>query len=69
MENIDNINFDALRRDLINYYGTAAVSVSPIAYMDILRVEQANKYELINIARNCGFDLYLYQIKKKNLLK
>ena len=57
-----NIDIEKLRRDLIDYFGTAMASGFGIAVMDLTRVERASDEELINIALDCGFDLNDYVI-------
>ena len=54
------IDFDTLRSDLLDYFGTAAFSVAPLAMSDVARVENADEDELIEIARECRFDLRKY---------
>ena len=51
------IDFDNLRSDLLDYSGTAAFSVAPLAMADVARVENADEDELIEIVRECRFDL------------
>jgi len=58
-----NIDYESLRNDLIDYFGTAMVVVSPAAMMDIDRVERASNSELIKIALQNGFDLNNYEKK------
>lgn len=60
--NIDNIDIEALRQDIIDYYGTAALGFFPAAYMDVARVENATDEELIEMALNLGFDLNRYKM-------
>ena len=55
-----NIDIEKLRRDLIDYFGTAMASGFGMAVMDLTRVERASDEELINIALDCGFDLNDY---------
>jgi hypothetical protein len=55
------IDIDALREDLINYYGTA-MSSYPIAMMDLINVETASDEEIVDIAIQNGFDLSDYEI-------
>ena len=55
-----NIDFEKLRSDLINYFGTAMMSGFGIAVMDLTKVERATDEELIEIALECGFDLNNY---------
>ena len=56
-----NIDFDKLREDLIDYFGTA-MGTSPIAVMNVAEVESASDRELIRIAAQNGFDLSDYEI-------
>ena len=58
------IDIDALRNDLINYFGTATM-YNKVAMMDLIKVENASANELVNIAIKNGFNLYDYQIKGK----
>jgi hypothetical protein len=55
-----NIDFDKLREDLIDYFGTAMGSF-PIAVMNVTEVEKASDRELIRIAAQNGFDLSDYE--------
>lgn len=54
------IDGDALRADLIDYFGTAMFGASPLAMMELSRVENASGDELIRIAQSNGFDLNKY---------
>lgn len=54
-----NIDFERLRKDLIDYFGTA-MSFMPIAIMELTRVEKADEEELIKIAKENKFDLSNY---------
>ena len=60
------IDFDKLRSDLIDYFGTAMMSGFGMAIMDLSKVERASEEELIKIALECNFDLndYVLNIKK-----
>ena len=49
-----------LRRDLEDYYGTAAFTASPMAFMDLYRVQNASDSELVRMAQQNGFDLDRY---------
>lgn len=55
-----NIDIKKLRRDLIDYYGTAANSGFPAAMADLIKVENASDSELLEIARKNGFDIKRY---------
>ena len=46
-DNTTEINFDDLRSDLLDYLGTAAFSVAPLAMADVARVENADEDELL----------------------
>ena len=57
-----DIDFDKLREDLIDYFGSA-MGMFPMVVMDVSKVERASKQELIKIAQQNGFDLRKYQFK------
>lgn len=57
------IDYEKLRKDLIDYFGTA-MSFSPMAIMDLSRVESASDDELVEIAKRKNFDSNKY-IKSK----
>ena len=57
------INGDKLKSDLIDYFGTAMFCSSPMAMMDLERVQRAWGDELIQIALDNGFDLSKYEEK------
>ena len=59
------IDIEALRNDLINYFGTA-MSFNPMAVMDLTEVEKASPEKLIKIAQKNGFDLTDYEVKTLN---
>ena len=54
------IDTQRLRKDLIDYYGTAMTGGFPMAVMDLSRVERASDRELIELARKKGVDLGKY---------
>ncbi len=56
-------DYEKLREDLIDYYGTASI-YNHMAILDIGYVEIANGNELLRIAQNNGFDLNKYIIGK-----
>ena len=58
--NIENIDIDKLRQDLIDYFTSAMFLASPVALIDLTDIETANKEELIQIAINEGFNLNNY---------
>ena len=62
---MNNIDIDRLRKELIDYYGTA-MGNNPVAMIELSIVEKAKPEQLIYIAINNGFDLndYLAQLKQ-----
>ena len=57
---IVEIDIETLRKDLMNYFGTAMFSSSPLAIIELSKVENASSEELIQIAQNNNFDLNKY---------
>lgn len=55
-----NIDFESLRKDLIDYYGTALFNASPYAMINLQKIENATYEELIKIAKDNNFDLNKY---------
>lgn len=64
---INKIDIDRLREDLLNHFYGLAFVVSPVALMDADEVEKATPEKLIEIALNNHFDLDKYKIKTRNL--
>jgi len=64
--NIDNIDIERLRNDLINYFGTAMINISFLALEDLNKVEKASNYELIMIAQENNFKIDNYIINRSN---
>lgn len=60
VNNLQNVNTNRLRSDLMNYYGTAMHSGSPMAQADLIHVQRASDAELIREAQKSGFDLNKY---------
>ena len=56
------IDVDRLRRDLKDYYGTAMFNSSPLAVMELSKVERASDHEIVEMARENGVDLRKYII-------
>ena len=56
------IDYEKLRKDLIDYFGTA-IAFNPMAMSDLIIVENATEEELINIALKNNFDLNKYKNK------
>lgn len=61
------INIEKLKQDLIDYFGTAMFNASPLAMIELSKVENATDEELIEIALNNNFDLSKYQTNSKRL--
>ena len=59
-----DIDFDRLREDLIDYFGTA-MGMFPMAEMDVSKVERASDGESIKIAKQNGFDLRKYEEERR----
>ena len=59
-----NIDYDKLRKDLIDYFGTAMITLFPQAVLDINKIERASDDELIKTAIQNGFDLSKYEESK-----
>lgn len=57
-----NIDFDKLRQDLIDYFGTAMTMGFGAAIIDLSNIENASNEELINIAKQNGFNINNYVI-------
>ena len=55
-----NIDINRLRKDLIDYYGTASFNGFPAAVMDLSRIERMSDEELIRFALKNGADLDKY---------
>lgn len=57
---MEEFNFDLLRNDLIDYFGTATY-YNPVARADLIMVSTCSNTDLINIAINNNFDLTKYE--------
>ena len=64
---IEDIDIERLRKDLYDFFATAYFNVSPVAVMDIIKIEYASDMEIINIAIKNGFDLGNYLKNNKRL--
>lgn len=58
------IDIDKLKDDLVNYFGSAT-PMYPVAFMDVINVENASPEELVQIAIQNGFDLNDYRVYQK----
>ena len=61
-----NIDIEKLREDLIDYFGTAMFNASPLAMIELSKIEKASNQEIIKIAIDNNFDLNEYVIYAKN---
>ncbi len=61
------IDIEKLRKDLIDYYGTAMFNASPLAIIELTKIENASPQELINIALKNNFDLTEYETNNKKI--
>lgn len=53
------IDYEKLRKDLIDYYGTAS-QIFPMAIIELSKVERASNEQLIDLALSNRFDLSNY---------
>ena len=60
MMGFDNLDYDRLRGDLMDYYGTAMCGGFPMAVIDLGKVERASEAELIRIAEKEKYNLNKY---------
>ena len=56
----NDIDVESLRRDLIDYFTSAMFAVSPVALVDLTRIENASDEEIVQIAIENRFDLERY---------
>lgn len=56
---INDVDFDALRRDLIDYFGCATL-IEPFAMSDVINVEGASDIELLNIINSTNLNINDY---------
>ena len=54
------LDTDSLRRDLIDYYGTAMNNGFPMAVIDLEKAERVSDEELVEMAEEEGVDLSRY---------
>lgn len=55
----DILDYERLRGDLIDYYGTA-MQYFPMAFMEVSEVENASEEKLLDMAEKAGFDINDY---------
>ncbi len=56
----NNFDYDSLRHDLMDYYGTAMCGGFPMAVIDLGKVERASESELLRIAQKEKYNLNKY---------
>ena len=66
---MNEIDYDKLREDLIDYYGTASYNGFPMAIIELANVENASNDELINIALNNNINLNNYKKEEIKIYK
>lgn len=59
------VDVEKLRNDLINYYYGLAYAISPIAFIEVTKVQEASVEELIEIAKKENFDIEKYKVKTR----
>ena len=60
------IDVDRLRKDLINYYGTAREFI-PAATGDLINIENLSDKKIVEIAIENGINIWDYEIKDNSL--
>lgn len=60
------IDYEKLRSDLMDYFGSAMFSGLPMAIVDLSDIEIASNDELIQIAQKNGFDLSEYDLEESD---
>lgn len=58
---MDDIDYERLREDIIDYYGTAAFSGNIGAMGDMEKAERASNQELLKMAKECGININKYK--------
>lgn len=61
------IDYEKLRNDLIDYYGTFMINLFPAAVFELERIQKASYEELLVIAKENNFDLGDYELRGKSL--
>lgn len=55
-------NIRAIKKELMNYYGTAMTSGIPMAMMDLGKLEHLSDDELVELARQNGINIEEYNL-------
>lgn len=56
------IRIDRLRKDLMDYYGTAAFNGFPMAVVDLGKIERMSDEEIVRLAQEKGIALEKYRV-------
>lgn len=62
------MDYKKIRKDIIDYYGTAMFSGFPMAMMDISDVKRMTNEELLREAKRIGLKLVKYKINNTDIL-
>lgn len=57
------LDFERLRNDLMDYYGTAMCSGFGMAVVDLVKIQNTSYEKLIEYAQECNIDIEKYIIK------
>ena len=57
-----NYDMERIRKDLLDYFGTAMMSGFSIAMVDVLTIERSSDAELLKIAEKAGIDIRRYRL-------
>lgn len=58
---MSNINILKLKKDLMDYFGTAVFNGMPNAMIELSKISNASDSQIINLALNIGFNLSEYE--------
>lgn len=58
------VDIDALRDYLLDYCGSAMFPGFPAAVLDVVDIEQADSYELCQMAERLGIDLHKFEVQE-----
>ena len=57
------MDYDLLKEDLMDYYGSAMITEFPMAVVELSEIESASNLELVKLAKKAGIDLNKYKDK------
>lgn len=58
------VEIEALREYLLDYCGSAMFLGFPAAVLDVVDIEQADSYELCQMAERLGIDLHKFEVQE-----